>query len=101
MRDPEMKMRRRMKTMVTTVRKNWMHMRNLIWVKKTGEFSLHSHSYQNMGNISRTHLQELFGSFPSTDVDGDKVQDLDASDEEFHIYEQDSDDGNYSDDNDC
>lgn len=45
----------------------------------------------NIENISRTHLQELFGSFPSSEYDGDKAQD-NASDEEYQIYEQDSDD---------
>ncbi|KAF7801350.1 general transcription factor 3C polypeptide 5-like isoform X1 [Senna tora] len=59
------------------------------------EMPLPSHSYMNMDNISRTHLQELFGSFPSSEYDGDKAQE-NASDEEYQIYEQDSDD-NYSD----
>ena len=48
-----------------------------------------------MESISRTHLQELFGSFPST-VGGNKVQNADTSDEEYQIFEQDSD-GNFSD----
>ncbi|KAF4376383.1 hypothetical protein G4B88_000071, partial [Cannabis sativa] len=51
----------------------------------------------NMESISRTHLQELFGSFPSNEGGGDKVQDRDISDEEYQILEQDSED-NLSDD---
>ncbi|XP_048439763.1 general transcription factor 3C polypeptide 5 isoform X2 [Pyrus x bretschneideri] len=65
-----------------------------------GEISLQSHSYMNMENISRTHLQELFGSFPSSEAGGDGIQqDVAAthtSDEEYQIYEQESD-GNFSD----
>ncbi|PON71816.1 IIIC transcription factor [Parasponia andersonii] len=59
------------------------------------EISLQSQLYLNMESISRTHLQELFGSFPSTGG-GDKVQNADISDEEYQILEQDSD-GNFSD----
>ncbi|KAL0533309.1 hypothetical protein IC582_030122 [Cucumis melo] len=56
------------------------------------EFSLQSHSYLSMEDISRTHLQELFGSFPSLDEDGEKMMDDgDGSDEEYQIYEQDTD----------
>lgn len=44
-----------------------------------------------MEDISRTHLQELFGSFPSLDEEGQKMDDADASEEEYQIYEQDSD----------
>ncbi|GAU21818.1 hypothetical protein TSUD_176630 [Trifolium subterraneum] len=44
-------------------------------------------------NISMTHLQELFGSFPPDEIGGDKVQG-NGSEEEYHIYEEDSD--NYS-----
>ncbi|XP_011655959.1 general transcription factor 3C polypeptide 5 isoform X1 [Cucumis sativus] len=56
------------------------------------EFSLHSHSYLGMEDVSRTHLQELFGSFPSLDEDGEKMMDDgDGSDEEYQIYEQDTD----------
>ncbi|KAF4381489.1 hypothetical protein G4B88_029844 [Cannabis sativa] len=46
----------------------------------------------NMESISRTHLQELFGSFPSNEGGEDKVQDRDISDEEYQILEQDSED---------
>lgn len=57
----------------------------------------------NMENISRTHLQELFGSFPSSEAGGDGIQqDVAAthtSDEEYQIYEQESD-GNFSDEGD-
>lgn len=49
---------------------------------------------------SRTYLQELFGSFPSTNVNGDKVQHDDISEEEYEIYEQDSDDSYSGGDND-
>ncbi|KAI4332044.1 hypothetical protein L6164_016985 [Bauhinia variegata] len=51
------------------------------------EAPLPSHSYLSM-DISRTHLQELFDSFPSSTIDGDKA---DGSEEEYQIYEQDSD----------
>jgi hypothetical protein len=40
-----------------------------------------------------THLQELFGSFPSDEIGGDKALE-NGSEEEYHIYEEDSD--NYS-----
>lgn len=40
-----------------------------------------------MDDVSRTHLQELFGSFE----DGQKIDDGDDSEEEYQIYEQDSD----------
>ncbi|ONH95300.1 hypothetical protein PRUPE_7G062100 [Prunus persica] len=69
-------------------------------VAEDGEISLQSHSYLNMENISRTHLQELFGSFPSPEAGGDRIQAAYTSDEEYQIYEQDSDD-NFSDENDC
>ncbi|KAJ1403882.1 hypothetical protein SESBI_27006 [Sesbania bispinosa] len=59
------------------------------------EIPLPPHSYLNMENISRTHLQELFGSFHSNEINTDKAQE-NGSDEEYHIYEEDSDD-NYSD----
>lgn len=52
----------------------------------------------NLENISRTHLQELFGSFPSPEAGGDRIQDAYTSDEEYQIYEQDSD-GHFSDEN--
>ncbi|XP_023530657.1 general transcription factor 3C polypeptide 5-like [Cucurbita pepo subsp. pepo] len=55
------------------------------------EISLQSHSYLNMDDVSRTHLQELFGSFPSMDEDDQKLDDGDGSEEEYQIYEQDSD----------
>lgn len=48
-----------------------------------------------MENISRSHLQELFVSFPPNEVGIDKAHE-DCSDEEYPIYEEDSDD-NYSD----
>ena len=52
-----------------------------------------------MENNSRTFLQELFGSFPSTVPDADAIQAADTSDGEYKIYEQFSD-KNYSDDDD-
>ena len=48
-----------------------------------------------MENISRTHLQELFGSFPSNELDNDHGQE-NGSDDEYQIYEDDTE-GNYSD----
>ncbi|KAL6192291.1 hypothetical protein ACLB2K_033382 [Fragaria x ananassa] len=63
-----------------------------------GEISLQPHSYLNMENISRTQLQELFGSFPPPEAGDDNIQDAYTSDEEYQIYEQDSD-GNFSDEN--
>ncbi|XP_031383481.1 general transcription factor 3C polypeptide 5-like isoform X2 [Punica granatum] len=53
--------------------------------------------YPDMENISRTYLQDLFGSFPSAEGRADEVQNEDGSDGEYQIYEQDSED-NYSDD---
>ncbi|KAM4105598.1 hypothetical protein ACB094_04G003700 [Castanea mollissima] len=68
--------------------------------EKEGEISLQTQSYLNMENISRTHLQELFDSFPSTEVGDNNINEANSSDEEYQIYEPDSD-GNYSDDDDC
>lgn len=58
----------------------------------------------NMKNISRTHLQKLCGSFPSSEAGSDRIQEDAAaaaytSDEEYQIYEQKSD-GNFSEEND-
>ncbi|KAJ4715492.1 general transcription factor 3C polypeptide 5-like [Melia azedarach] len=64
------------------------------------EISLQSNSYLDLESNSRTYLQELFGSFPSTNVNGDKVQHDDISEEEYEIYEQDSDDSYSGGDND-
>lgn len=47
-----------------------------------------------MENFSRTHLQELFGTFPPNEIDVDKGEG-NSSEEEYHIYEEDSD-NNYS-----
>ncbi|CAL5192041.1 unnamed protein product [Lathyrus oleraceus] len=44
-------------------------------------------------NISMTHLQDLFGSFPPDEIDGNKAPE-NGSEEEYQIYEEDSD--NYS-----
>ncbi|XP_012575688.1 uncharacterized protein [Cicer arietinum] len=54
------------------------------------EMPLPSPSYLNMQNISRTHLQELFDSFPSDEIGGDNAQE-NGSEEEYPIYEEDSD----------
>lgn len=54
-------------------------------------------SVLDMENNSRTYLQELFGSFPASDVGVDKILDADTGDEEYQIYEQDSDDSFSSD----
>lgn len=40
-----------------------------------------------------THLQDLFGSFPPDEIDGNKAPE-NGSEEEYQIYEEDSD--NYS-----
>ncbi|XP_047165634.1 general transcription factor 3C polypeptide 5-like [Vigna umbellata] len=53
------------------------------------QIPLQSQSYTNIENFSRTHLQELFGSFPHNEVDGANLQ-TNGSDEEYHIYEEDS-----------
>lgn len=55
------------------------------------EMPLPPDSYLNVENISRVHLQELFGSFPSNNIDKDKEQE-DGSDEEYHIFEGSDDD---------
>jgi general transcription factor 3C polypeptide 5 (transcription factor C subunit 1) len=53
-----------------------------------------------MENTSTSYLQQLLGSFPSMDTNGDKKQDGgESSDGEYQIYEQD-DDENYLDDDD-
>lgn len=54
----------------------------------------------DMENTSTSYLQQLLGSFPSMDTNGDKKQDGgESSDGEYQIYEQD-DDENYLDDDD-
>ncbi|KAL9462236.1 hypothetical protein AB3S75_000274 [Citrus x aurantiifolia] len=67
-------------------------------VGEDDEISLQSRSYLGLESNSRTYLQELFGSFSSTDVDVDKIQDNGISDGEYQIYEQDSDDSYSGDD---
>lgn len=67
-------------------------------VGEDDEISLQSHSYLGLESNSRIYLQELFGSFSSTDVDVDKIQDNGISDGEYQIYEQDSDDSYSGDD---
>ena len=44
------------------------------------------------------YLQELFGSFPSSGLCGDRSQDADISDGEYQIYEQNNDDSCFDDD---
>ncbi|XVF12715.1 hypothetical protein REPUB_Repub08aG0143300 [Reevesia pubescens] len=63
------------------------------------EISLQPDTYLDMENNSRTYLQELFGSFPSTVPGADEIQAADTIDGEYQIYEQFSD-NNYSDDDD-
>ncbi|XVF53338.1 hypothetical protein PTKIN_Ptkin05aG0091600 [Pterospermum kingtungense] len=63
------------------------------------EIPLQPDTYIDMENNSRTYLQELFGSFPSTAPDADAIQTADTSDGEYQIYEQFSD-NDYSDDDD-
>jgi general transcription factor 3C polypeptide 5 (transcription factor C subunit 1) len=48
-------------------------------------------------NISRSYLQDLFGSFPFNGAGQDELGEANDSDGEYQIYEQYSD-GNYSDD---
>ncbi|KAG6732938.1 hypothetical protein I3843_01G194500 [Carya illinoinensis] len=67
--------------------------------EEDSEIYLQAQAYLNVENISATHLQEIFDSFPSTEAGGDNTHDANVSDEEYEIYEPDSDDG-YSDDND-
>lgn len=55
-----------------------------------GDFSLQTDSY--MENLPNSYLQELFGSFSSAGAIGGKVSDADTMDEEYDIYDQDSDD---------
>ncbi|XP_034899768.1 uncharacterized protein [Populus alba] len=62
--------------------------------------NLSLNSYSHMENTSTSYLQQLLGSFPSMDTNGDKKQDGgESSDGEYQIYEQD-DDENYLDDDD-
>ncbi|KAK9288664.1 hypothetical protein L1049_017125 [Liquidambar formosana] len=63
------------------------------------EISPQPSSYIDGENISRNYLQELFGTFPSTEAGVGKVQDADTSDGEYQIFEHYSD-GNYSNDED-
>ncbi|KAJ6690834.1 GENERAL TRANSCRIPTION FACTOR IIIC POLYPEPTIDE 5 [Salix koriyanagi] len=62
--------------------------------------NLSLNSYSHMENTSTSYLQQLLGSFPSMDTNGDKKQDGgESSDGEYQILEQD-DDENYLDDDD-
>ncbi|KAF9616288.1 hypothetical protein IFM89_029064 [Coptis chinensis] len=66
-----------------------------------GDFTLNPLSYPIGENISKNYLQELFGSFPSTEAASNKDQEVEFSDAEYQIFEQDSDDNaNYSGDDD-
>ena len=56
------------------------------------------HSDIENDNISKDYLQDLFGSFPFGSAGGNEMQD-DPYDEEYQIYDQDSD-GNLSNDED-
>ncbi|KAI4365342.1 hypothetical protein MLD38_021335 [Melastoma candidum] len=67
---------------------------------------LELNSYTGADSMSRTYLQELFGSFPGTKGVGqelnmknleEEVEGDEEEDGEYEIYEQDSD-GSYSDD---
>ncbi|KAK4768969.1 hypothetical protein SAY86_027119 [Trapa natans] len=60
-----------------------------------GDISLQQY-YPDPDNISRTYLQDLFGSFPSAETRVDEANE-DLSDGDYQIYEQDSD-NSYSDD---
>ncbi|KAM7279591.1 hypothetical protein ACFE04_006725 [Oxalis oulophora] len=70
------------------------------------EISLQSQSYLNFPihfidpdpeDNSRTYLQELFGGFPFKEAGGNKIQDANDSEEEYQIYEPESN-GSDSDD---
>ncbi|KAK9705948.1 hypothetical protein RND81_07G094500 [Saponaria officinalis] len=60
-------------------------------------FSLQSDSYLGAENISKNYLQELFGSFPTTERASNQLHGAD-SETEYQIYEQDSDNNNSDDD---
>ncbi|XP_074309189.1 uncharacterized protein LOC141643783 [Silene latifolia] len=60
------------------------------------DFSLQSCSNLGAENISKSYLQELFGSFPTAEGAPNQLHGVD-SEAEYQIYEQDSD-GNNSDD---
>ncbi|XLR21912.1 hypothetical protein S83_014640 [Arachis hypogaea] len=57
------------------------------------EIPLPSHPNLSMENLSRTHLQDLFVSFPYDENDNNKAQEI-GSDEEYQIYQEDSDKNN-------
>ncbi|KAK6928942.1 Transcription factor IIIC subunit 5, HTH domain [Dillenia turbinata] len=63
------------------------------------DFSSQSDSHQDGNNISKNYLQELFGSFPFSEANELGGQDYGVEDEEYEIYEQDSDE-NYLEDDD-
>ncbi|KAF9620904.1 hypothetical protein IFM89_015301 [Coptis chinensis] len=66
-----------------------------------GDFILNPLSYPIGENTSKNYLQKLFGSFPSTKAASNKDQEVEFSDAEYQIFEQDSDDNaNYSGDDD-
>ncbi|KAF5187089.1 hypothetical protein FRX31_023324 [Thalictrum thalictroides] len=66
-----------------------------------GDIPLHQIPYSAGVNISKNFLQELFGSFPSTEAGKNKDPEAECSDAEYQILEQDSgDNNNYSDDED-
>lgn len=64
------------------------------------DFSTQSPSYLGGENSSRNLLQGLFERFPSTEGSLGELHDA-GSDGEYQIYEQDSDDGNNSDEDYC
>ncbi|KAI5671320.1 hypothetical protein M9H77_11684 [Catharanthus roseus] len=66
--------------------------------RQGGDFSIQEPSYTDQENISRTYLQDLFGSFRFNGAEQDELREANDSDGEYQIYEQYSD-GNYSDDN--
>ncbi|GMH29693.1 hypothetical protein Nepgr_031536 [Nepenthes gracilis] len=62
------------------------------------DYSLQTDSYLDGLNISRSYLQELFGSFPMADSGASHLSKDADSHGEYQIYEQDSDDNNSDDD---
>ncbi|PIA28218.1 hypothetical protein AQUCO_07200099v1 [Aquilegia coerulea] len=67
-----------------------------------GDVPLHPFPYSVGENMSKNYLQELFGSFPTTEASRNKDPEAEGSYAEYQIFEQDSgDNNNDSDDEDC
>ncbi|PIA40884.1 hypothetical protein AQUCO_02400147v1 [Aquilegia coerulea] len=59
-----------------------------------GDIPPHPFPYSVGENISKNYLQELFGSFPSTEAGRNKDPEAEGSDAEYQIFEHDSGDNN-------